>query len=78
MWFRRDLRLKDNPALLDAIASDSNVYALFVLDPVLWGQSGSVRTNYLIDSLSKLNTQLAGRLVIRSGLALSDRCQFRT
>ena len=68
MWFRRDLRLKDNPALLDAIASDSNVYALFVLDPILWGQSGSVRTNYLIDSLSKLNTQLAGRLVIRSGL----------
>ena len=54
--------------MLDAIASDSNVYALFVLDPILWGQSGSVRTNYLIDSLSKLNTQLAGRLVIRSGL----------
>ena len=67
MWFRRDLRLKDNPALLDAIASDPNVHALFVLDPVLWGQPGSVRTNYLIDSLSKLNTQLAGRLVIRSG-----------
>ncbi|HBK38520.1 MAG TPA: deoxyribodipyrimidine photolyase, partial [Actinobacteria bacterium] len=67
MWFRRDLRLKDNPALLDAIASDPHAFALFVLDPVLWGQPGSVRTNYLIDSLSKLNTQLAGRLVIRSG-----------
>ncbi|MFB0944486.1 MAG: deoxyribodipyrimidine photo-lyase, partial [Candidatus Nanopelagicales bacterium] len=67
MWFRRDLRLKDNPALLDAIAYDPNVFALFVLDPVLWGQPGSVRTNYLIDSLSKLNTQLAGRLVILSG-----------
>ena len=34
MWFRRDLRLSDNPALLDACASDG-VLPLFVLDPAL-------------------------------------------
>ena len=67
MWFRRDLRIKDNPALLEAIKSDANVYALFVLDPILWAQPGSVRTNYLIDSLTKLNKQLGGHLIIRSG-----------
>ncbi len=68
MWFRRDLRITDNPALLEAIATDPNVFALFVLDPVLWAQPGSVRTNYLIDSLSKLHEQLGGRLIIRSGV----------
>lgn len=76
MWFRRDLRLKDNPALLDAIASDPRVYVLFVLDPVLWEQPGSVRTNYLVDSLSKLNAELAGRLVIRSGIPSVIVAQF--
>src|SRR6478672_7369005 len=35
MWFRRDLRLADNPALLDACDSDG-VLPLFVLDPALW------------------------------------------
>ena len=33
MWFRRDLRLGDNPALLDACDS-AGVLPLFVLDPV--------------------------------------------
>jgi deoxyribodipyrimidine photo-lyase len=28
MWFRRDLRLSDNPALLDAAAGDGEVLPL--------------------------------------------------
>src|SRR4051794_24435924 len=36
MWFRRDLRLGDNPALLEACA-DGSVLPLFLLDPALWG-----------------------------------------
>jgi len=42
MWFRRDLRLTDNPALLEACAADG-VLPLFVLDPALWGPAGISR-----------------------------------
>ena len=76
MWFRRDLRLGDNPALLEAVTADSNVFALFVIDPVLWPQPGSVRTNYLIDSLTKLDEQLGGQLIIRSGVPADVVPQF--
>jgi deoxyribodipyrimidine photo-lyase len=34
LWLRRDLRLRDNPALHEA-AQDGPVVALFVLDPQL-------------------------------------------
>ena len=53
MWFRRDLRLADNPALLEACA-DGPVLPLFVLDPALWGPSGPVRRAYLGASLRAL------------------------
>jgi len=35
MWFRRDLRLADNPALVTALANHADVVPLFVLDPAL-------------------------------------------
>jgi deoxyribodipyrimidine photo-lyase len=57
MWFRRDLRLADNPALLEACA-DGPVLPLFVLDPALWGPSGPVRRAYLGSSLRALGTDL--------------------
>ena len=43
LWFRRDLRLADHPALLAALDSagpDGDVVGLFVVDPRLWGPSG--------------------------------------
>jgi deoxyribodipyrimidine photo-lyase len=54
MWFRRDLRLADNPALLEA-GADGPVLPLFVLDPELWGPSGTVRRAYLAASLRALS-----------------------
>ncbi|HET9420720.1 MAG TPA: deoxyribodipyrimidine photo-lyase [Nocardioides sp.] len=57
MWFRRDLRLADNPALLEA-AADGPVLPLFVLDPALWGPSGPVRRAYLGASLRALADDL--------------------
>ncbi|GCD89519.1 deoxyribodipyrimidine photo-lyase [Nocardioides sp. LS1] len=57
MWFRRDLRLGDNPALLEACA-DGDVLPLFVLDPALWGPSGDVRRAYLAASLRALDESL--------------------
>ncbi len=57
MWFRRDLRLADNPALLEACA-DGDVLPLFVLDPALWGPAGPSRRAYLAASLRSLDTSL--------------------
>jgi deoxyribodipyrimidine photolyase len=56
MWFRRDLRIGDNPALGSAIAS-GNVLPLFVIDPRFgkatdtqsWRGAGSMPTSYTID-----------------------------
>jgi deoxyribodipyrimidine photo-lyase len=54
MWFRRDLRTADNPALLAALA-DGPTLPLFVLDPALWGPSGLPRRAYLVESLRALS-----------------------
>ncbi|MFZ9292097.1 MAG: deoxyribodipyrimidine photo-lyase, partial [Ilumatobacteraceae bacterium] len=39
MWFRRDLRLADNPALAAALA-EGTVTPLFVLDPLFLRRAG--------------------------------------
>jgi deoxyribodipyrimidine photo-lyase len=72
MWFRRDLRLFDNPALNAAISAakdggDGRVVPLFILDENLWGPSGEARRAYMSASLASLNESLAGNLVIRIG-----------
>ena len=66
MWFRRDLRLSDNPALLDACAADG-VLPLFVLDPALWGPAGPSRKAYLAASLRALDASLRQR---KAGLSV--------
>ena len=66
MWFRRDLRLGDNPALLEACDSDG-VLPLFVLDPRLWGPAGVPRQAYLGASLRALDASLRQR---RAGLSV--------
>ena len=43
LWFRRDLRLHDHPALLDAASTDGEVLACYVLDPRLEASSGQRR-----------------------------------
>ncbi len=67
MWFRRDLRLHDNPALVEAADHDRNVLGLFILDPALVTTSGAPRLAVLYRTLRALNEQLNGRLVIRHG-----------
>jgi deoxyribodipyrimidine photo-lyase len=64
LWFRRDLRLHDLPALLDAAADGSDVLACFVLDPRLETSSGPRRLQFLGDSLRELHGALNGRLLI--------------
>jgi deoxyribodipyrimidine photo-lyase len=68
MWFRRDLRLGDNPALLDAVAAGGGrVLGVFVLDPLLWDRSGGPRRDHLAASLRSLSESMGGRLVVRRG-----------
>ncbi|SDJ01662.1 deoxyribodipyrimidine photo-lyase [Frankineae bacterium MT45] len=69
MWFRRDLRLADDPALL-AAAQDGPVTALFVLDDALLRPAGAARSAFLLQSLRALQHDLrerGGELVVRHG-----------
>ncbi|MDW3212448.1 MAG: deoxyribodipyrimidine photo-lyase [Ilumatobacteraceae bacterium] len=65
MWFRRDLRLRDHPALSAAV-SDGAVLPLFVLDPA-FEAAGAPRRALLHDCLAALDDATGGALVIRSG-----------
>jgi deoxyribodipyrimidine photo-lyase len=69
LWFRRDLRLGDQPALLAAMdaAADGAVLPLFVFDPALWEPAGPPRRAWLLRSLRSLDERLGDRLVVRHG-----------
>jgi len=67
LWFRRDLRLGDHPALVGA-ADGAQVLACFVLDPRLESSSGRRRLQFLGDSLRHLRDDLDGRLLVVRGL----------
>jgi deoxyribodipyrimidine photo-lyase len=67
VWFRRDLRLADNPALAEAIEAQYQVVPLFVWDPVLVGRAGAPRLAFLHGCLEDLARSFEGELVIRSG-----------
>ncbi|VBA55108.1 cryptochrome/photolyase family protein [Mycobacterium attenuatum] len=66
LWFRRDLRLRDHPALAAAAAA-GEVLACFVVDPRLEASSGRRRLQYLGDSLRQLRDELGGRLLVTRG-----------
>lgn len=67
MWFRRDLRIADNPALLEAIASADEIVPVFILDKKLIGASGSKRLAYLGQSLRCLDESLGNSLHVMVG-----------
>lgn len=72
MWFRRDLRLLDNPALLAAIEQaradgDGRVVPLFVVDPAVWEPASPVRQAYLVHSLDALGASIERNLLIQHG-----------
>lgn len=73
MWFRQDLRLEDNPALLAAAASGT-VLPLYILDDTNagdWKMGGASRW-WLHHSLCRLNQALGGRLWVLSGDAEAE------
>ena len=70
VWFRRDLRLGDNPAWAGAVNAGLPICALFVLDPVLLATAGDHRRRLLLAHLGELDGRLAdlgGRLRVVAG-----------
>jgi len=69
VWFRQDLRLRDNPALLAAHEAGRPVIPLYILDDENsgdWKMGGASRW-WLHQSLTALNEGLNGRMVFKAG-----------
>ena len=69
LWFRRDLRFEDHPALAKA-AGKGPVLALFVVDPALMGPAGLPRKAFLLRTLRDMDRRLrahGANLVVRCG-----------
>lgn len=76
VWFRRDLRLADQPALVAAIAAGP-VIPVYILDDVSPGDRamGGASRWWLHHSLASLANDLAGmgsRLILRRGDAAEE------
>ncbi len=71
VWFRRDLRLDDNPAFAAATAAHDVVTALFVADLGLLDRVGPFRRRQLLADVAaldeELRTRAGGRLLVRVG-----------
>jgi len=71
VWFRQDLRLKDNPALIHAVEEGYQIIPLYILDSdnaADW-QRGAASKWWLYKSLQALNESLGGNMVFRKGKA---------
>jgi len=71
-WFRKGLRLHDNPSLIEAINSKLELYPIFILDPwfVKNARVGENRWRFLQQSLSDLDAnlrELGSRLFVIRG-----------
>jgi len=66
-WFRRDLRLNDNPALLAAIAESDEIIPVFILDPRQIEKLGDKGKAYLAQSLHLLDQSLDNKLHVIAG-----------
>jgi len=71
IWFRRDLRVEDNPALAAAVdhagAMGAGVAPLFVADETLLRGAGRNRRAFLAGGLAALTDHLDGSLTLRWG-----------
>jgi deoxyribodipyrimidine photo-lyase len=72
VWFRQDLRLADNPALLAAAERGAPIIALYILDnetPGQWGVRGAARwwLHHSLTSLTKALGQHGIPLMLRRG-----------
>lgn len=76
VWFKRDLRLHDHPALAQAAAAGP-VLPVYIVEPGLWAQPDASARHwaFLAESLAELRADLAARgqpLMIRRGEAVAE------
>ena len=71
VWFRRELRLADNPALTAAVKSGVPLLPLYILDDETPGEHrmGGASRWWLHGSLEALDDSLGGHLCLRTGAA---------
>ncbi|PVA08211.1 cryptochrome/photolyase family protein [Thalassorhabdomicrobium marinisediminis] len=71
-WVRRDLRLADNAALLDAVGRGVPVIPVFILDEVVEGQGAApvFRLGRGVAAFAETLKGLGSRLILRRGRAL--------
>ncbi|MCH8465963.1 MAG: DNA photolyase family protein [Roseinatronobacter sp.] len=72
LWFRRDLRLSDHPALSAAAASGRPVIAVFLLDEVVerLGAAPKWRLGLGVEAFAARLAAMGTRLILRRGTAL--------
>ena len=67
IWFRRDLRIGDHPALLEAIKGSDEIVPLFILDKQQIEEAGAKLLAYMGQSLRALDESLGNKLHIIEG-----------
>jgi deoxyribodipyrimidine photo-lyase len=67
IWFRRDLRIGDNPALNAAIEAGEEIVPVFILNSKSTFHGGSKRLAYLAQSLKELDKSLGNNLQVIDG-----------
>ena len=71
VWFRQDLRIKDNPALIEAAKNNAKVIPIYILDDENAGEwkMGAASRWWLHKSLNSLNNSLQMNLRVFQGKA---------
>jgi len=67
IWFRRDLRIGDHPALVEAIKNSDEIVPVFILDKQQIAEAGEKLLAYMGQSLRALDESLGNRLHIIEG-----------
>ena len=67
IWFRRDLRIGDHPALLAAMENSDEIVPLFILDKAQIAEAGEKLLAYMGQSLRALDESLGNTLHIIEG-----------
>jgi deoxyribodipyrimidine photo-lyase len=67
IWFRRDLRIGDHPALLEAMKNSDEIIPLFILDKAQIAEAGEKLLAYMGQSLRALDESLGNTLHIIEG-----------
>ena len=74
VWFRRDLRLADNPALYGAYQSGKPIILLYILEEGIGRKLGAARALWLHHSLASLSEtieKIGGQLILKRGQSKS-------